>query len=63
MAVKLLMPLVSSVVDVPCRMEAYALVWEQVVEEEMLPNGEGSGLTGAINASINNSILNIHKNE
>ena len=44
MAVKLLMPLVSSVVDVPCRMEAYALVWEQVVEVEMQPNGEGTGV-------------------
>lgn len=37
------MPLVSSVVDVPCRMEVYALVWEAVVEEEMQPSVDGSG--------------------
>lgn len=34
-AVRQLLPLVSQLNDVPCRMEAYTLVWNEVLQDEM----------------------------
>ena len=44
--VKLLLPLVSSVADVPCRIEVYSLVWAEAVEEEMQAMVEGRTMAG-----------------